>query len=129
MCPSTCAHAREICGALKYGESKDPAKMAYSRMALIRRGLGAKPTNSNWYAGRGVQAADQQARKHQQQRRFEHGSAHRLTKPLRMKNSERKAATARPGLEPESCGNNERRASERTAAAVAKDGRRTWSDS
>ena len=73
--------------------------------------------------GRVMQAADQQARKHQQQQRFEHGSAHRLTKPLRMKNSERKAATARPGLEPESCGNNERRASERTAAAVAKDGR------
>ena len=91
--------------ALHYGESKDIAKMAYSRMALIRRGLGAKPTNSNWYAGRGVQAADQQARKHQQQRRFEHGSAHRrLTTPLRTRNSERKAATARPGLEPEPCG-------------------------
>jgi len=36
---------------LHYGESKDPAKMAYSRLALIRRGLGAKPTSSNSYAG------------------------------------------------------------------------------
>ena len=35
---------------LHYGKSEDPAKMAYSRMALIRRGLGAKPANSNSHA-------------------------------------------------------------------------------
>ena len=36
---------------LHYGESKDPAKMAYSGMALIRRGLDAKPASSHSHAG------------------------------------------------------------------------------
>ena len=31
---------------LSYGESKDPAKMTYSRMALIERGLGSKQANA-----------------------------------------------------------------------------------
>ena len=44
--------------ALHYGESNDPAKMAYSRMALIRRGPSAKPANSNSHAGHITQAAD-----------------------------------------------------------------------
>ena len=50
--PSTLrAHLRQIEEALKYGESKDPAKMAYSRMVLIRRGPGAKPASSISRAG------------------------------------------------------------------------------
>ena len=46
-------HAKFVRRALKYGESKDPAKMAYSRMALIRRGPGAKPASSNSHARAG----------------------------------------------------------------------------
>ena len=40
---------------------------------------------------------------------FERGSAHLATQPLRLKDSKRKGASARPGLEPEPCG-RERRA-------------------
>ena len=39
--------------ALHYEESNDPAKMAYSRMALIRRGPSAKPASSRSRAGAG----------------------------------------------------------------------------
>ena len=40
---------------------------------------------------------------------FERGSAHLATQPLRLKDSKRKGASARPGLEPEPYG-RERRA-------------------
>ena len=60
--------------------------------------------------GRVVQAADTGAdQRTQQQQRFERGSAHLATQPLRLKDSKRKGASARPGLEPEPYG-RERRA-------------------
>ena len=77
--------------ALHYGESNDPAKMAYSRMALIRRGPSAKPANSNSHAGHITQAADQHTHICGSSW-FERGSAHLATQPLRMRNSERKDA-------------------------------------
>ena len=49
----------EVEARLSTGESKDPAKMAYSRMALIRRGPGAKPTSSISRAG--VSSADRKS--------------------------------------------------------------------
>ena len=91
--------------ALHYGESNDPAKMAYSRMALIRRGPSAKPANSNSHAGHITQAEDQHTHICEQQSRVpERGSAHLATQPLRLKDSKRKGASARPGLEPEPYG-------------------------
>ena len=47
---SPCEQSESI-RALHYGESEDPAKMAYSRMALVGRGPGAKPASSNSHAG------------------------------------------------------------------------------
>ena len=45
-CLSPCEQSESIT-ALHYGESEDPAKMAYSIMALMRRDLGDNQTNSN----------------------------------------------------------------------------------
>ena len=90
-------------------ESEDPCKMAYSRMALNKRGLGAKLASSKLYA-EARRAGCRSA--HQQQHRFERGSAYLATQPLRLRNWNRKVASARPGLEPERCG-RERRAQAR----------------
>ena len=91
-------------------ERKDPAKMAHSRMALSKRGLGAKPASSKSDAGARRAGCRYRCRSaHQQQQRFERGSAHLATQPLRLKDSKRKGASARPGLEPEPYG-RERRA-------------------
>ena len=84
--------------------------MAHSRMALSKRGLGAKPASSKSDAGARRAGCRYRCRSaHQQQQRFERGSAHLATQPLRLKDSKRKGASARPGLEPEPYG-RERRA-------------------
>ena len=91
-------------------KNEDPAKMAHSRMALSKRGLGAKPASSKSDAGARHAGCRYRCRSaHQQQQRFERGSAHLATQPLRLKDSKRKGASARPGLEPEPYG-RERRA-------------------
>ena len=86
------------------GKAKTPPKWRTQEWHLSDAARAPSQPAQIHMQGRIMQAADQQARKHQQQQRFEHSSAHRVTKPLRMRNSERKAATARPGLEPEPCG-------------------------
>ena len=78
--------------------------MACSRMALIKRGWGAKPASSNSHARAARHRRCRSA--HQQQHRFEDRAWQRIplaTQPLRLRNSNRKGDSARPGLEPEPC--------------------------
>ena len=117
-CSSPCEQSESICARFTTGKAKTPPKWRTQDWHLSDAAWAPSQPAQIHMQGRIMHAADQQARKHHKQQRFEHSSAHRLTEPLRMRNLERKAATAHPGLEPESCGYKQCRLCERKAAPI-----------
>ena len=92
--------------------AKTPAKWRTREWHLANAAWAPSQPAQNQMQGRVMQDADTGADQHissSRVRGFERGSAHLATQPLRLKDSKRKGASARPGLEPEPYG-RERRA-------------------
>ena len=61
-----------------YGNRKDPAKMTYSRMALIERGLGSKQANASEHEEQGTHGRIWHGTQSAQARRWAWGGAAHL---------------------------------------------------